>query len=206
MYITRLHVKNLKLMRDLALDFTHEGKPRMWTAFVAENGACKTTLLQTIALAASGPDRANQMADVPSLPDLRRTTETVWIDANFEFGNRLERLRLFPDERERSERLLSSLSIGADQSTFSGYSSFAPPPPDALASAAKHELRIDISALAAILENVQDESIKKSLPSERSVTVGSRVAEAACPWSLNPLFSTPVPLGHTVKLGERIVE
>ena len=39
----------------------------MWTVFVAENGACKTTLLQTIALAASGPERANQLADVPSL-------------------------------------------------------------------------------------------------------------------------------------------
>jgi recombinational DNA repair ATPase RecF len=60
MYITRLHVQNMKLMRDLALDFTHEGKPRMWTAFVAENGACKTTLLQAIALVASGSDRANQ--------------------------------------------------------------------------------------------------------------------------------------------------
>jgi hypothetical protein len=97
MYITRLHVKNLKRMRDLALDFTHEGKPRMWTVFVAENGACKTTLLQAIGLVASGSDRANQLADVPSLPDLRRPTEaSVRLLADFEFGTRLEKWRLFP--------------------------------------------------------------------------------------------------------------
>src|SRR5687767_5370612 len=96
MYITRLHVKNMKLMRDLVLDFTHDGKPRMWTALVAENGACKTTLLQAIALAASGSARANQLADVPSLPDLRRPAETARIIANFEFGNKLEKRRRFP--------------------------------------------------------------------------------------------------------------
>jgi hypothetical protein len=129
MYITRLHVKNLKLMRDLALDFSHEGKPRMWTAFVAENGACKTTLLQSIALAASGSDRANQLADVPSLPDLRQPTETTKITASFEFGTQLEKWRQFPEPKASVERhklsLRSSLSIGPSQSVFSGHSQFA---------------------------------------------------------------------------------
>ncbi|MFY0583027.1 AAA family ATPase [Cystobacter fuscus] len=98
MYINRLHVKNLKRMRDLSLDFTHEGKPRMWTVLVAENGACKTTLLQAIALVASGSDRANQLADVPSLPDLRRPAEeAVRLRADFEFGTRLEKWRVFPE-------------------------------------------------------------------------------------------------------------
>jgi hypothetical protein len=129
MYITWLHVKNLKLMRDLALDFTYEGKPRMWTAFVAENGACKTTLLQAIALAASGSDRANQLADVPSLPDLRRPAEPVQLSADFEFGTRLEKWRHFPESRlssksQHSLRLQSSLSIEPHQSTFSGDSRF----------------------------------------------------------------------------------
>jgi hypothetical protein len=129
MYITRLHLKNVKLMRDLALDFTHEGKPRMWTAFVAENGACKTTLLQTIALAASGPDRSNQLADVPSLPDLRHPAEAVRINADFEFGTRLKKWRHFPEAQaasddERKRNLRSSLLVGPDQSTFSGSSRF----------------------------------------------------------------------------------
>ncbi|WP_160174663.1 hypothetical protein [Archangium violaceum] len=127
MYITRLHVKNMKLMRDLAFDFTYEGKPRLWTAFVAENGACKTTLLQAIALAASGPERSNQLADVPALPDLRRVGAAVQIDANFEFGPSLERWRLFPKSESPLESpyiqgLRSTLTIGTDQSTFSGTS------------------------------------------------------------------------------------
>jgi hypothetical protein len=130
MYITRLHVKNMKLMRDLALDFTHEGKPRMWTAFVAENGACKTTLLQAIALAASGPDRANQLADVPSLPDLRRPGESVQVSADFKFGTRLEKWRRFPKSEppfnsQYTQGLRSNLDIGPYQSTCSGTSWFA---------------------------------------------------------------------------------
>ncbi len=129
MYITRLHLKNVKLMRDLALDFTHEGKPRMWTALVAENGACKTTLLQAIALAASGHDRANQLADVPSLPDLRRPTEATHINASFKFGTRLDRWRRFPESKTSGENLREqdlecSLVVKSDQSTFSGFSQF----------------------------------------------------------------------------------
>jgi hypothetical protein len=146
MYITRLHVKNMKLMRDLALDFTHEGKPRMWTAFVAENGACKTTLLQAIALAASGPDRANQLADVPSLPDLRRANESVQVGADFKFGARLEKWRLFPEPKPSIEDqyklgLRSSLSLGPDQSIFSGESWFASP--EALVPASDRKRFID---------------------------------------------------------------
>jgi recombinational DNA repair ATPase RecF len=64
MYIRTLHVKDVKLLRDLRIDFTRDDKPRMWTVLVGENGLCKTTILQSIALAASGPDRANQLAEV----------------------------------------------------------------------------------------------------------------------------------------------
>lgn len=130
MYITRLHLKNVKLMRDLAFDFTHEGQPRMWTVFVAENGACKTTLLQTIALAASGAERANQLADVPSLPDLRRPAEPALIGADFTFGPQLAKWRSFPEPRlkfsdDETFRLRSTLHIEPGQSTFLGDSWFA---------------------------------------------------------------------------------
>jgi|GEM_PF-654428 len=167
MYITRLHVKNLKLMRDLALDFTHEGKPRMWTAFVAENGACKTTLLQAIALAASGSDRANQLADVPSLRDLRRPTEAAWFSADFEFGTSLEKWRLFPEnpkmsfDDQHTTGLRSSLSIEPDQSTFSGESWFAPA--EALATAADERLPTDPIEMGDLFEKFQSKTEVKEV-------------------------------------------
>nr|AYM53809.1 SMC domain protein [Archangium sp.] len=156
MYITRLHVKNMKLMRDLALDFTHEGQPRMWTVFVAENGACKTTLLQAIALAASGSDRANQLADVPSLPDLRHPAEPSSIGADFEFGTSLEKWRRFPEptllfEGNPTLSLRSSLRIDPDQSVFWGDSWRAPI--EALALAADEPLPIAIETMAALFES-----------------------------------------------------
>jgi hypothetical protein len=157
MYITRLHLKNVKLMRDLALDFTHEGKPRMWTAFVAENGACKTTLLQAIALAASGPDRANQLADVPSLPDLRRAgeDEATELKASFEFGNSLDKWRRFPepeasDKDLRARELQCSLVVRPDQSTFSGSSWFVSPIVQALASS--NERHFSVMEANALIE------------------------------------------------------
>jgi hypothetical protein len=153
MYITWLHLTNVKLMRNLELDFTHEGKPRMWTALVAENGACKTTLLQAIALAASGPDRANQLADVPSLPDLRRPAEATQISASFEFGTHLEKWRRFPESevfgKNRPERELQcSLVVKPDQSTFSGSSWFGPPSVQAAAASDGRQFSVmDANAL-----------------------------------------------------------
>ena len=171
MYITRLHVKNIKLMRDLQLDFTHEGKPRMWTVFVAENGACKTTLLQSIALAASGPERANQLADVPSLPDLRRPTEPGQISADFKFGSQLAKWRRFPSIGKTSIKgpLRSSLNIAPGQSTFSGESWNAPS--EVLTSTSKKEARSEPSTeelfeeLLRHVRGMTKEEIKKRLES-----------------------------------------
>ncbi|HLL53392.1 MAG TPA: AAA family ATPase [Myxococcaceae bacterium] len=170
MYITQLLVKNVKLMRDLALDFTHEGKPRMWTAFVAENGACKTTLLQMIALAASGPERANQLADVPSLPDLRRPAEPALISAGFNFGGRLEKWRAFPEPRFSNSEvnvafapgengLRSSLRIEPQQSTFSGHSWFGPT--DDFAFSAANESHLSPDAAKAAIEKILAGRVEK---------------------------------------------
>lgn len=131
MYITRLHAKNIKLLRHLTLDFTHENRPRMWTVFIAESGACKTTLLQAIALAASGTERANQLADVASLPDMRQAEPSVRLSADFQFGTQLSRWRRYPEPNlfatsREVLRLRSSLDIRPGQRTFSGDSWFAP--------------------------------------------------------------------------------
>ena len=158
MYITRLHLKNMKLMRDLALDFTHEGKPRMWTALVAENGACKTTLLQAIALAASGHARANQLADVPSLPDLRRPTEAMQINASFKFGTRLDKWRRIPESKMsgdnlREQGLQCSLVVQPQQSTFSGSSWVVSPSwQEATASNERQGFAMDSNEFNAFME------------------------------------------------------
>ena len=89
MYLQRLHVQNVKLLRDVEIDFTGaDGKPRMWTVFVGENRLCKTTLLQTIAVAASGPDKGTHLATdvIESWPDLRRPAGTISVDAVFGFS------------------------------------------------------------------------------------------------------------------------
>ncbi len=45
MYLRRLKVRNLKLLRDVDISFERNGEVRPWTVFVAENGLCKTALL-----------------------------------------------------------------------------------------------------------------------------------------------------------------
>ena len=87
MYLRRLHVRNLKRLRDFELDFTGaDGKPRMWTVFIGENGTAKTTLLQAIALAAAGKWQVNTLA-VPVVKHLcdRRSDKPMTVQAWFEF-------------------------------------------------------------------------------------------------------------------------
>jgi hypothetical protein len=89
MYLRHLHVQNVKLLRDVKIDFVGAGgRPRMWTVFVGENRSCKTTLLQTIAAAASGRDRAIHLTTdvVSSWPDLRRPNAQLSIDAELGFA------------------------------------------------------------------------------------------------------------------------
>ena len=74
MYLRHLSLKHLKRIANLELSFERaDGSPRLWTVLIGENGLCKTTILQAIALLASGPIRANQLAQrqLPSFPDRR---------------------------------------------------------------------------------------------------------------------------------------
>lgn len=88
MYLRRLRLCNLKLINDLTLDFTRDGKPRMFTVFIGENGTCKTSILQAIALAASGRRVADHLGAFvsPSWPHVEREAEDVEVTAEFGFG------------------------------------------------------------------------------------------------------------------------
>lgn len=180
MYITNLYADNLKLVRELALDFTHESKPRMWTVFVAENGACKTTLLQAIGLAASGPERANQLADVPSLPDLRRPTHAVRINAGFELGQHRKRWEFLVDTQffkvldadRQLYGLRSNLEIAPSQSTFAGESWFAPP--KMLSSGIEASLQKNVKAVSAIRAKLQAHLEKAQVNEEIELTLTSQ--------------------------------
>lgn len=88
MYVRRLQVQNLKRLRSFTVDFCHAGQPRMWTVLIGENGTAKTTLLQAIALAATGSKQVNTLAGpiVKHLRD-RRSSAPLAIDAKFEFSS-----------------------------------------------------------------------------------------------------------------------
>ena len=86
MYLRRLQIKHMKRIADLALDFEHDGKPRMWTVLIGENGTAKTTILQSIALAAAGGRQVNTLGRpiVKHLRD-RRSEAEMEVEARFAF-------------------------------------------------------------------------------------------------------------------------
>lgn len=84
MYLQKITLRNVKLLRDVAIDLTDaSGNPRMWTVLLGENGLCKSTVLQCIALAASGPKLASAL--VPDAQILRRedSSDPAVIEAEF---------------------------------------------------------------------------------------------------------------------------
>jgi hypothetical protein len=127
MYVRSLRVQNVKLLRDVHIDFIDaNGRPRMWTVFVGENRLCKTTLLQTIAAAACGGDRGTQLVTdvVASWPDLRRPVP-LHIEAEFGFSDAARRMYPGDGVRVGSEpRLWSTLDLEPDKRVFVGRSGY----------------------------------------------------------------------------------
>jgi hypothetical protein len=128
MYITSISIQNLKLISDVRLPFSGPNGPRMWTVLVGENGLCKTSILQAIAIAAIGADSANYFQEiVPSLPDRRRKKPEVQIDATFEFGSGYKDRRAYPGlngNRSKPIGLRSRVIIQAGWSLFQGGSEY----------------------------------------------------------------------------------
>lgn len=56
MYVTKLSVENVRLLANQTLSFRQGAQPRMWTVLLGENGTCKTTVLQAIALGLAGSE------------------------------------------------------------------------------------------------------------------------------------------------------
>lgn len=85
MYIERLHVRNVRLLAEQELSFVNAGgSPRMWTVIVGENGVCKSTILQAIALAAMGPKLGSALVqDAQRLRNLNSRGAAASITANF---------------------------------------------------------------------------------------------------------------------------
>ncbi len=131
MFVSKLEIHGIKRLRNFALDFTRsDGSPRMWTVLLGENGLCKTTILQAVAMCATGYVRANQMADVPSLPDVRLgPNDRAIMRAVFQFGHHRHATRDYPDypgsgTPRDPPSLFSELTIGANESTLSGSSAY----------------------------------------------------------------------------------
>jgi len=85
LYLQALRVTNLKILADQAFSFLNEdGSPRLWTVFVGDNGLCKTTLLQAIALAASGDKLARALVDdADDYRHINNSGEQTSIEADF---------------------------------------------------------------------------------------------------------------------------
>lgn len=130
MYLRDLTLKNVKLLRDLKLPFIRNGKPRMWTVLLGENGLCKTTVLQAIAMAAVGWERANQLAEagIDALRDRRQSNAEVEITADFTFGNLRHSQRKYPgwSTPPANPPLLTSIvNLKPDHNLLSGRSRYA---------------------------------------------------------------------------------
>ncbi len=129
MYLERLEIEHLKLIDRLELNFTRDGKPRLWTVLLGENGQCKTSILQAIAMAASGYVRASQMANIPSLPDRRRqpADTSTRIAADFSFSPWFHHERIYPGFKSQPAsppKIHSWLEIPAGHSTPHGGSHY----------------------------------------------------------------------------------
>lgn len=133
MKIRRLHIKNLRLIRDLELDFTDPvtGDVRNWTVIIAENGRGKSSVLQSIALAAAGKTLANSLAggQIPSFSDRRIDTPAATeIGVEFDLpevrglGFKKPPPRECPGANGEPTRLAAYLKVQPGGSTLAGQS------------------------------------------------------------------------------------
>lgn len=109
MYLTHLEIEHLKRFGQFSLDFLNpDGTPRMWTVIIGENGTGKTSILQAIALSASGNQQLGSLSE-PVAGHLRnrRYEREMVVLSNFRFGeqgSQGEYHNDWPHDRVRPER------------------------------------------------------------------------------------------------------
>jgi hypothetical protein len=107
MYLERLRLEHVRLFEEDEISFVDAaGAPRMFTVILAENGFAKTTLLQAIALAASGVGGANKLASnaasffdkrwTPPPEAIGKSEDYCWIFAEFRPSTRCHLRREYP--------------------------------------------------------------------------------------------------------------
>ncbi|MCU1499764.1 MAG: Chromosome segregation protein [Acidimicrobiales bacterium] len=98
MYISRLHLRNIKCFEDVEIDFSDENEPsgiRRWTVLLGSNGLGKSTLLQSIAICLAGP---NPMRDLlPRTPNwARHGVPFGQVEGTLIYGDRDQQLPRWP--------------------------------------------------------------------------------------------------------------
>jgi predicted ATPase len=84
MYLTRLRLKHIKLLAETELSFADSaGRPRMWTVLLGDNGLCKSTLLQCIAISAAGPKLGSSLTRDASTLHRVGVREDATVEATF---------------------------------------------------------------------------------------------------------------------------
>jgi hypothetical protein len=136
-FIRHLRIQKLKLLRDFELSFVDaDGKPRMWTVLIGENGTGKTSILQAIAMAAAGRLQVNTLAELvtPHLRD-RRQRDSATIEARFGFLKAPKgAVRQYPLADSDPAEVLSQVWLQRGATTLEAASCYvrageAPPPP-----------------------------------------------------------------------------
>ncbi len=132
MYLRRLRVQRMKLLRDVELDFTDtDGTSiRNWTVIIGKNGTGKSSLLQAIALASAGSLQVNTLAGrtVGHLRD-RRSEDPLKIEADFEFNDGECASALHPTLTgtiRQPLRIHSSATLGVGETTIRASSAYQP--------------------------------------------------------------------------------
>ena len=116
MYLRSLSVDGVRLLADQVFKFTKtNGEARLWTVIIADNGYCKSTIQQAIALAASGPRLASELAS-DSTAYRRDPNDDAGIGATFGLPKSPD--RAWPPKYPKSTTVGSKLVSGEGRHDF----------------------------------------------------------------------------------------
>lgn len=197
MYLRTLTVQHLRRIGRFTLDLVEDGKPRMWTVLIGQNGTAKTSLLQAVALAAAGSLQVNTLAGpvVKHLRD-RRSDDPLVVDAEFGFTptGLLSRYHpLLPQDTPTGEIVLRSrVELRAPGTTMAGQARYAAIPAGAPIESAGDPLD-HARSVHAPLWFVAGYGVSRNLP-DASIT--PRLDRPSIE-RMRPLFDPLAPLTST---------